>query len=224
VWLQYSANRKGEHPQRHLRHWRGILQADAFAGYNALYEDGGIIEAACWSHARRKFWDIHERQHRLPGTLAHQALERIGRLFAIEADIRGRPPDERYAVRQERTRIELDALKAWAKRRIWLATAITSPNPSPRNSIAFAEMRTREGRRGRHLIGLATAFSKAWTSGSVTYAFGKPLTSNPYRVHPTNLGVGAKSLRWANRSTGADPLALNCFPKVNAFTSSTLRT
>lgn len=113
VWLQYSANRKGEHPQRHLRHWRGILQADAFAGYNALYEDGGIIEAACWSHARRKFWDIHERQHRLPGTLAHQALERIGRLFAIEADIRGRPPDERYAVRQERTRIELDALKAW---------------------------------------------------------------------------------------------------------------
>ena len=98
VWLQYSANRKGEHPQRHLRHWRGILQADAFAGYNALYESGDIIKAACWSHARRKFWDIHER---------------IDRLFVTEADIRGRPPDERYAARRERTRVELDGLKVW---------------------------------------------------------------------------------------------------------------
>lgn len=113
VWFDYSANRRGEHPLRHLRDFRGILQADAFAGYNALYEDGRIVEAACWSHARRKYWDIHERQHRLPGTLAHQALERIGKLFAIEAEIRGRPPDERRAVRQVRTRVVLDELRAW---------------------------------------------------------------------------------------------------------------
>ncbi len=50
VWFQYSADRKGEHPARHLKDWRGILQADAFAGYNQLYEDGRIVEAACWSH------------------------------------------------------------------------------------------------------------------------------------------------------------------------------
>lgn len=113
VWFQYSANRRGEHPQRHLEDWRGILQADAFAGYNPLYEDGSIVEAACWSHARRKYWDIHERQHRLPGTLAHQALLRIGQLFAIEAQIRGRPPDERREVRQQRTRCVLEELKTW---------------------------------------------------------------------------------------------------------------
>ncbi|MDM0087968.1 MULTISPECIES: transposase [unclassified Variovorax] len=89
VWFQYSANRKGEHPVRHLRHFKGILQADAFAGYHPLYEDGRVTEAGCWSHARRKMWDIHERQHKLAGTLAHQALLRIGKVFGVEADIRG---------------------------------------------------------------------------------------------------------------------------------------
>jgi hypothetical protein len=58
VWFQYSVARKGEHPVKHLKQFSGVLQADAFAGYNSLYnedrEGGRIIEAACWSHARRK--------------------------------------------------------------------------------------------------------------------------------------------------------------------------
>jgi len=113
VWFQYSANRKGEHPVRHLRHFKGVLQADAFAGYHPLYEDGRVIEAGCWSHARRKLWDIHERQHKLGGTLAHQALQRIGKVFGVEAEIRGKPPHERMRVRQERTAAMLGDLKAW---------------------------------------------------------------------------------------------------------------
>ena len=113
VWFQYSADRKGEHPVRHLRHFKGILQADAFAGYHPLYEDGQIVEAACWSHARRKMWDIHERQHKLGGTLAHQALQRIGKVFRVEAEIRGKPPHERMRVRQEHTGPMLDDLKVW---------------------------------------------------------------------------------------------------------------
>ena len=113
VWFQYSANRKGEHPVRHLRHFKGILQADAFAGYHPLYKDGCVVEAACWSHARRKVWDIHERQHKLAGTLAHQALQRIGKVFGVEADIRGKPPDERMRVRQARTGPMLGDLKEW---------------------------------------------------------------------------------------------------------------
>ncbi|MDP9606141.1 UNVERIFIED_ORG: hypothetical protein J2W38_005961 [Variovorax paradoxus] len=113
VWFQYSANRKGEHPVRHLRHFKGILQADAFAGYHPLYEDGRVVEAACWSHARRKLWDIHERQHKLVGTLAHQALQRIGKVFKVEAEISGRPPDERMRIRQARTRPILNDLKVW---------------------------------------------------------------------------------------------------------------
>ena len=113
VWFQYSADRKGEHPAQHLKDWRGILQADAFAGYNQLYEGGRIVEAACWSHARRKLWDIHERQHKLPGTLAHQGLERIAKIFKIEAEIRGRSVLRRRRVRQLRTRPVLVELKTW---------------------------------------------------------------------------------------------------------------
>ena len=113
VWFQYSGDRRGEHPARHLKDWRGILQADAFAGYNHLYKDGCILEAACWSHARRKLWDIHERQHKLPGTLAHQGLERIAKIFKVEAEIRGKSALRRRRVRQLRTRPVLDELKSW---------------------------------------------------------------------------------------------------------------
>lgn len=117
VWFQYSVNRKGEHPANHLKKFSGVLQADAFAGYNALYDEhregGRIIEAACWSHARRKVWDIHQRQHKLAGTLAHQALMRMGEVFKVEAKIHGKPPDERRRVRQECTAPVLAELKAW---------------------------------------------------------------------------------------------------------------
>ena len=84
VWFQYSPNRQGEHPQRHLKAFHGVLQADAFSGYNALYDEregGPIIEAGCWSHVRRKAWDIHERQKQVSGTLAHQALVRMSEIF-----------------------------------------------------------------------------------------------------------------------------------------------
>ena len=113
AWFQYSANRKGEHPCKHLKDFQGILQADAFAGYNRLFDEGNLIEAACWSHARRKYYDIHERDHKLGGTLAHQALMRIAAIFAIEADIKGQPPDERMRQRQIRTRPLLDEMHGW---------------------------------------------------------------------------------------------------------------
>ncbi|STH63957.1 transposase-like protein [Escherichia coli] len=61
VWFSYSPDRKGIHPQQHLADYRGILQADAYAGYNALYESGQVTEAACMAHARRKIHDVHVR-------------------------------------------------------------------------------------------------------------------------------------------------------------------
>lgn len=60
-----------------------------------------------------RLWDVHERQHKLGGTLAHQALQRIGKLFSVEAEIRGKPPHERMRVRQERTGALLADLKEW---------------------------------------------------------------------------------------------------------------
>lgn len=113
VWFQYSANRKGEHPGAHLRGYSGVLQVDAFAGYNACFEDGRILEAACWAHARRKYFEIHKQQHQLPGTFAHQAVQRIARLYAVEADIRGKPADVRMRERQARTGPILDEMYSW---------------------------------------------------------------------------------------------------------------
>ena len=79
------------------RHSRGTLQADAYAGFHHLYDSGQIQEAACWAHVRRKFYDL-QQAHASP--LASEALQRIAQLYAIESEIRGRPPEERRVVCQ----------------------------------------------------------------------------------------------------------------------------
>src|SRR5215469_15816590 len=112
VWFAYSPDRKGEHPLNHLKNYSGVLQADGFAGFNRLYETGRIREAACWAHARRKFFELHQG-HGSP--LAKEALERIAQLYAIEKEIRGRSPAERKEVRQARSRPLLEALQEWLK-------------------------------------------------------------------------------------------------------------
>ncbi len=110
VWFTYTPDRKGEHPQNHLRDFTGVLQADGYTGFSKIYDSGRVLEAACWAHVRRKFVDLHEL-HQSP--VAAEALDRIGALYAIEKEIRGRSPDERVAVRRERSRPLLDALHAW---------------------------------------------------------------------------------------------------------------
>jgi transposase len=111
VWFAYSPDRKGEHPERHLSRFQGALQADAYAGFNQLYkEDGRIQEVACWAHVRRKFYDL-QQAHASP--IASEALERIAALYAIEDEIRGRPPDERQQVRHTRARPLLQSLHDW---------------------------------------------------------------------------------------------------------------
>jgi transposase len=110
VWFAYSPDRKGEHPRVHLSSFTGVLQADAYAGFDQLYEGGRIQEAACWAHVRRKFYDLHVA-HKSP--VAQEALRRIGELYAVEEDIRGRQPEERRQVRNERSRPLLASLKQW---------------------------------------------------------------------------------------------------------------
>jgi len=112
VWFAYTPDRKGAHPQQHLKDFTGVLQADGFAGFNALYESGRIREAACWAHARRKFYELEQAR---PSPLTGEALQRIGALYAIEEAIRGKPPQERLRVRQEQARPLLDALEGWLR-------------------------------------------------------------------------------------------------------------
>jgi len=113
AWYRYSPNRKGEHPQTHLKDYSGILQADAYGGYGKIYATGRVDEAACWAHARRPFWEMHENQGRVAGSVAEQALQRIAALYAIEAQIRGQPPDVRRRQRQARAGPLLEDLRAW---------------------------------------------------------------------------------------------------------------
>ncbi len=115
VWFQYSPDRRGEHPSEHLKRYRGILQADAYAGYEKVYDSGRVVHAACMAHARRYYWDVYEAQKRAPGSVAEQALRRIAKLYEIEADIRGRPPDERLRQRLERAAPPLKELHTWLR-------------------------------------------------------------------------------------------------------------
>lgn len=110
VWYRYSPDRKSEHPQAHLRGFRGILQADAYSGFGPLYESGQIVEASCWAHARRKFYDIYVVDR---SPIAAEAIERIAALYAIERDIRGMLPAQRARVRKQRAAPLLAQLRAW---------------------------------------------------------------------------------------------------------------
>ena len=110
VWFAYSPDRKGEHPQLHLQSFKGVLQADGDAGFDRLYASGVIAEAACWAHVRRKFFDWHALQG---SPVALEALNRIGALYGVETDIRGKPPDERWRTRQARAKPLMSELKLW---------------------------------------------------------------------------------------------------------------
>ena len=100
-----SRSRSGEHPREHLASYRGILQADAYAGYNDL-NDGRrrpapVIQAACWAHGRRKLFDIAKLTK---APIAVEAVRRIDEIFAVERTINGRSPAERVAARQQQSK------------------------------------------------------------------------------------------------------------------------
>jgi transposase len=112
----YSPDRAGKHAEEHLAGYAGLMQADAYSGFNRLYEPtrrpGPIREAMCWAHARRKFFDIARISK---GPIAIEAARRMDELFAIERDINGASPHERKRVRQEQSRPLATALETWLR-------------------------------------------------------------------------------------------------------------
>jgi len=112
----YSRDRSGVHPVLHLSGYAGLMQADAYAGFCRLYEQGRkpapIVEAACWAHARRKFFDL-ARIAKAPIAIA--AIERIDALFAIEREINGVSHERRRAVRDQRSRPLMAELEIWLR-------------------------------------------------------------------------------------------------------------
>jgi hypothetical protein len=112
----YSRDRGGEHPRRHLAGWAGILQADAYAGFNDLYEakrrPGPITQAACWAHGRRKFFVLADLKQ---APLATEAVRHIDEIFAIEREINGAASEQRRVVRQQRIKPLVAALEGWMR-------------------------------------------------------------------------------------------------------------
>jgi transposase len=112
----YSCDRGGEHPRQHLSSYAGILQADAYAGFNELYlpgrVPGAITEAACWAHGRRKFFVLADVAK---APLAIEAVCRIDLIFDVERDINGLAPELRQAARQERVLPLVVELETWLR-------------------------------------------------------------------------------------------------------------
>ena len=137
-----SRDRRREHPERHLRGFAGILQADAYGGYNGLYDPsripGAITPALCWSHARRQFFELADiaanarRGKKAPAIspVALEAVKRIDALFDIERAINGLSAEERLRVRQEQSPPLVDALETWLREeraRLSRAASVAKP-------------------------------------------------------------------------------------------------
>lgn len=121
VLFHYSSDRRGVHPQAHLAGYRGILQADAYAGFGELYATtragGAITEALCWAHGRRRFFELADlaRPDRIPAPLALEAVRRIDAIFAQEAAINGQSAERRLAWRQEHVLPLVTAFEDWLR-------------------------------------------------------------------------------------------------------------
>lgn len=126
MWFEYSPNRRGEHPRRHLREFQGVVHADAYSGFNDVFEcfpnrkarrqlkaragPGRIKRSLCWAHARRKVYELYIA---LNSPIALEAVLRIDALYTIEREIRGLTADDRLRERHDRAVPLLDALYTW---------------------------------------------------------------------------------------------------------------
>jgi transposase len=125
--FRFSRDRRGEHPQKHLAGWKGVLQADAYAGFNALFDParapGPVVPAFCWAHSRRKFFELADiaanarrgRQAPPISPLALEAVKRIDAVFDLERAVNGLSADQRLAVRRADIAPLVAALHDWMK-------------------------------------------------------------------------------------------------------------
>jgi len=97
----FAPDRKAERPVAHLANFKGVLHVDGYAGFEQLAENGDVVLAACWSHTRRKFYEVAQATN---APIATKALGQIAKLYAIEADVRGQSPAHRLAARRNRSK------------------------------------------------------------------------------------------------------------------------
>lgn len=106
----FAPDRKAERPISHLRHFKGVLHVDGYAGFEQLAGKGDVVLAACWAHMRRKFYDVAQTTG---SPVAQDILRRVGELYAIEAEVRGQSPPHRLTARRQRSKPIVAELHAW---------------------------------------------------------------------------------------------------------------
>ena len=192
-----SRDRRGEHPERHLTNWSGILQADAFSGYARLYKPdrkpGPIVEALCWSHARRKFFELADiaanarrGKNAAPiSPIALEAVKRIDAIFEIEREINGVTAEERLAARRSRCAPLVAALEEW--------TRSERAKLSRHNAVAKAI---------DYMLTRWPAFSRFLEDGRIC------LTNNAAERALRGLALGRKSWLFAGSERGAERAAI----------------
>jgi transposase len=187
VVYRYSSDRKGQHARTLLGACHGFLHADGYAGFNELYapdpktQQPRLTEVACWAHARRK---IYEVEAATGSAIAKQALQRIAKLFAVEAGINGRRPEERLAVRQHEAVPQLSELKAF------LGEALT--RISGKSSLAQAI---------HYALSRWQALLRYTTDGRLE------MTNNAAERAVRPLALGRKNWLFAGADTGGDRAA-----------------
>jgi transposase len=177
----YSPDRKGEHPIAHLKNFTGVLHADGYAGFKSLYQGNRIIEATCWAHVRRKFFDVHEANR---SAIAKEALDRIGALYAVEAAIRGLAPEERRQRRQAQSKQIAAELKSWAEE--------TKPKLSARSELAAAF---------RYMLSRWLALIRCFDDGRLA------LDNNPAERALRGVALGRKNYLFAGSDRGGERAA-----------------
>ena len=196
----YSRDRAGIHPQTHLAGYSGIFQADAYGGYNKLYEPnrspGPIIEAACWAHGRRKFFELADiarnakrkaqgKTATFVAPMALAAVQRIDALFEIERGINRRSPAERLAVRQQLSAPLVTELESWMR--------AERAKLSRHNDVAKAM---------DYMLNRWPAFTRFLTNGRIC------LTNNAAERALRTLALGRKAWLFAGSDRGGQRAAM----------------
>jgi hypothetical protein len=136
----YAPDRKAERPIAHLAGFKGVLQVDGYGGYRVLAERGHVQLAFCWSHVRRRFYELATAG---AAPIASEALERIAGLYRIESEIRGRDAGKRQSVRRERSRPIIEAFEPWLREKLGLISRKTKLAEAIRYALARWEGLTR---------------------------------------------------------------------------------
>ena len=171
-------------PAAHLEDFQGVLQVDGYAGFETLAAKGDIVLAACWAHARRKFYEFHQATG---SPIAAEALRRIAELYAVEKRIRGQPAEARQRAREAESRPLIEAMKPWLE--------IQLRRVPPRGGLAEAI---------RYALTRWPALSRFLDDGRIE------LDNNPVERAIRPVALGRKNHLFAGSDGGAERWATVC--------------